>query len=145
MKIQNYHATRLQSSHEDLVETAKCVELELLRDFPMATRFKSRHPESGLLLRVIESEGVAWRSCNAACVVLQHIFQMALILGIAHSLRIRIRHERVKGKWRAGVAVRCVKIHVLRESVGIEEIVARPAVRQFRQMRGGEINHPFIA
>jgi hypothetical protein len=47
MKIRNYHAIRLQSSHADVVETAKCVELELVRDFPVATRFKSRHPNQG--------------------------------------------------------------------------------------------------
>ena len=96
-------------------------------------------------LRVIEAEAVAGWACYAAGVVLQHVLQVFLVFGISDARGIGVRHIGVEGQGRDGVAVRGVKIHVLGEAIGIEEIIACPAVRNVRQMSGVKIHGYFIA
>src|SRR4029077_4343187 len=98
-----------------------------------------------LWLRILKAEGVTGGTGDSPRIVFEDVLQVPLILRVADANGIRIRSERVERHRRDCVAMRSVKIHVLRKAIGVEEIVTRPAFGQIRKMRSVEIPGHFVA
>src|SRR5580693_760136 len=96
-------------------------------------------------LRVVEAESFAGWTRYAPRVVVQQVVQVLLVFWIRYAIRIRVRRHRVEWQWIDCVAVSGIEVHVFGEAVGVEEIVAGPASRNIRQVRGVEIYRHFIA
>src|SRR5690242_18395448 len=100
-------------------------------------------PRSGGLrpfMTVLKTITLGSAAGDGARVVAQEIFQMAEIFGIADAGRIRIGTKAVDRKRADRAAIVGVEIHVLVESVGIEEIIAHPAARKIVKRGGIKIN-----
>ena len=70
---------------------------------------------------------------------------MHRVLRIRDALRVRVWHLRVKRQRRYRVAVGGIEVHVFRESVCVEEIIARPSIGQIGQIRRIKIHGDFVA
>ena len=111
-------------------------------------RFAGRRKRECLFLWgfiILEAERIAGGASDAARVVVEKIFEVVFVLGIFEAWRIRIGNEGVKREWRDCVSMGGVKVHVFREAIGVEKIIARPAVGKLGQIRRIKINGDLIA